>query len=169
MTDQTETFPVLYLFPRTDMASFNPGKAMAHTAHAANAFTYDLNHRGKVVPGFQETPVWSLYQKWLMESSQGFGTTIVLWSTLEDTGRVLDAVRGSDHYSANWSVDPTYPYEMTAEAARLIPVEFDTAPRVPLENGNVLMFRREMTCAWLFGDKGDTTLKLLLDKFKLHP
>lgn len=166
-----ETIPVLYLLPRTDMESMNPGKAMAHTAHAANAFVHEMQRRIATDDLPEGRGLRSLFEAWQASTSQGFGTTIVLQATYEQAGTVVGAC-WPDSWTgigSGWSKDPTYPYILSAEAAALVPETVDTLPRVPRPDGTVLMFRRENTCAWVFGDKNDNRLRLLLDNLQLHP
>ena len=64
----TNLFPVLYVFVRNDLDSMNPGKAEAHSGHAASAFAkwwytgkhnfhitlpFDIQSRPNIVPGRQ--------------------------------------------------------------------------------------------------------------------
>lgn len=169
MTDTA--FPVLYLLPRTDMESMNPGKAMAHTAHAANAFVHKMQERIATGELGTDRVLRMLFETWQASTPQGFGTTIVLRATHSQSLKAVGAC-WPDSWSgidAGWCTDPTYPYILSAEAAALVPDSVDTLPRVPQADGTVLMFRREKTCAWVFGDKNEARLRLLLDNLQLHP
>ena len=163
------TFPVLYLLPRTDMASMNPGKAMAHAAHAANAFVFGMEARIADHSLPVGSPLYQLYTSWKNSTTQGFGTTIVLQSTDDQSCKIVDACLCDDSVNSGWCVDPTYPYAVSSEIANLIPTTGDTLGRIPNPNGTVTMFREERTCAWVFGDKNSFRLKLLLDCLQLHP
>lgn len=89
--------PTLYILMRTDMASMNPGKAMAQAAHAANAFVRDARDEHYHIAD------------WESSTPQGFGTTLTLavgsQEALEDA--VEEAV--ADGFHADTIHDPTYP------------------------------------------------------------
>jgi hypothetical protein len=59
--------PVLYLIMRDDLPSLNPGKLAAQAAHCANACVAKMRKADS-----------AMLRKWERESSQDFGTTIVL-------------------------------------------------------------------------------------------
>ena len=70
----TEQFPILYILMRNDMDSMNPGKAMAQASHAANAFVAnDIWEMEQMPDGIVD-----LKNQWQNETTQGFGTVIVL-------------------------------------------------------------------------------------------
>ncbi len=54
----------LYVLMRSDLPSLNPGKAMAHAAHAANQFTFEYGNNPNV-------------KRW-QQDANGFGTTVCL-------------------------------------------------------------------------------------------
>lgn len=88
--------PTLYILMRTDMASLNPGKAMAQAAHAANLFHAT---DARVLSDVCMENWWG---------DRGFGTTIVLGVTGE---QLLDVVEGAvmADFAARIVTDPTYP------------------------------------------------------------
>lgn len=123
MTTENTLSPVLYILMRTDLASMNPGKAVAQGSHAANKMVHDIydsdNEKLKELLG-----VWE-------DSANGFGTCIVL----SVDGRKLDAICGAiasfiDGVIANVIVDPTY----------------------PLKDGAVTHLIPLATCGYVFGD-----------------
>lgn len=159
------TYPVLYLFPRTEMESMNSGKAMAHTAHAANAFVYAM----RKMPVGHDPVLISAFNEWESSSDHGFGTTIVLEAPWQ---RVLDVVSFLDDkigVASGLSTDPTYPYVVSNEVADLIPFDLDTMPRVVNTSGKSTLFRKEDTCAWAFGMKDNIFLSMTTKDFNLHP
>lgn len=87
----------LYILMRNDLEGLNPGKAMAQAAHAANACV-------------AEAP--SQFSKqvtdWQNQTTQGFGTTIVLSAT-EAQMRVRTRMARDSGYHAGIVHDPTYP------------------------------------------------------------
>lgn len=173
------TYPVLYLFPRTDMASMNPGKAMAHAAHAANAFVHGMHKRRADLERLTTDPslpraeynfdLLTAFQTWEVSTPQGFGTTIVLQGGWDSIVTSLAILSGRNNIDVGICTDPTYPYVVSDEAARLIPLEFDTMPRHPGAPGQMVLYRSEATCAWAFGMKDNPYLSAVLSKYPLHP
>lgn len=126
--------PVLYILMRTDMDSMNPGKGMAQAAHAANAFVADMQS--------QKT---RMFEEWQAQTSQGFGTTIVLsvdqqMYSIVDCAQLFNLVAGIVH-------DPSYPLR-----------DGDFVHSIPLD-----------TCAYVFADKDDDVTKMVLSGCSLHP
>ncbi len=149
MTDNTESFPVLYILMRSDLASMTNGKSSAQASHAANAFwkhindtVFDLLEDGDEV-GHE---IERLANIWQNETSQGFGTVLVLgvneiqMRTAVDVASMLDLLAAVIH-------DPTYPL-----------VDGDFCHFIPLD-----------TCAYIFGDKNNPLLGAVVGNFNLHP
>lgn len=139
--------PILYIIMRNDLASLNAGKAMAQAAHAANALAH------KMVKLRDASPVKKLYLKWAKETSQGFGTTIVLAGTVrgfEEATQYIENDGGlsfrGEAYAFGVIHDPTYPLR-DGSYTHLIPVD---------------------TCAYLLADKDSEAAKVL-SGFELHP
>jgi peptidyl-tRNA hydrolase len=120
MNDNT---PVLFIIMRNDMASLNPGKACAAAAHAANHAAHVLG-KPKLLGNYTK------YQEWASQTSQQFGTTIVLEANNATILSVLDHAF-SDGVDCDCIIDPTY----------------------PIRDGEVTHLITIMTCAWLFGTK----------------
>ena len=161
------TYPVLYLFPRTDLDSMNPGKAMAHTAHGANAFVHAMRQEPDLAD--RDPELMATFTAWENATPQGFGTTIVLqatWNDMKTVNQILSTVPG---VSAGLSTDPTYPYVVSNEVADLIPESVDTMPRHPGAPGQTVMYRSEVTCVWVFGMKDNPRVESALRRFNLHP
>jgi hypothetical protein len=103
-------------------------------------------------------------------SAGGFGTTIALgdknqldFSTI---GRVVEAAKKLG-FVADLVVDPTYPYLVDKEIVQFIRPETHTLPPVSGPPGKMVCFRKEITTAYVFGDKA--ALALLLGRFGLYP
>jgi peptidyl-tRNA hydrolase len=99
---------VLYILMRTDLASMNPGKAVAQGAHAANQFVADY---------------WAsaIHNYWRNEADgQGFGTTIVLGVNEAQLLAAIEAAKALG-VAANITHDPTYPIR-DGEVTHLIPL-----------------------------------------------
>ena len=133
--------PVLYILMRTDLASMNPGKAMAQASHAGSTFVRNAE------PGYNVDE--ELFNAWQKETSQGFGTVLVLGVT-EVQMRTAVAVAesfGVDKFPCEIIHDPTYPLQ-----------DGDTTHFIPVD-----------TCGYIFGDKENITLQAILQNFELHP
>lgn len=90
----------LYILMRTDLASLNPGKAMAQANHAYGALKAAI--RSKL---FRQ----NAYVTWMDQTPQEFGTTIVLAGTGEEIASALRLCRTNRDIIAGWVHDPTYP------------------------------------------------------------
>lgn len=168
----TESNPVLYILMRNDLPSMNAGKAMAQASHASNAFTNDMLV-GKASTSVAIDRNVELYKTWKSETKQGFGTVLVLavdenqMRSAIDVAQSLDFVSGVVH-------DPTYPIQIAPElgkALTLVPglgVSL-TAHDVRVgENHNYMTISLD-TCAYVFGDKNDLVLGVVVGRFPLHP
>lgn len=137
--------PVLFLLMRTDLVSMNPGKACAQAAHAANALEHhylDLLENTNT-----NDDLVIAYDKWQKQTSQGFGTTIVLGGEME-TIKVDIAHLTNTGFLAGVVHDPTYPLK-DGSVTHLIPLD---------------------TCAYVFApNKDDPALRVILDNYELHP
>ena len=125
------TSPVyLYILMRTDLASMNPGKAVAQGAHAANQCIYEARNSGK-------EDLVTMVAEWEAETQKGFGTTITLavkereLRNFVTIGKALGIHCGNTH-------DPTYPLR-DGEFLHLIPLD---------------------TCGYFFGRKNELEIVL---------
>lgn len=134
--------PVLYILMRTDLDSMNSGKGMAQASHASNAFVHSMSNKNdKAV-----IVVNHLYEKWLKETTQGFGTVLVL-GVNERQMRAAVIVAARVGFVSDVIHDPTYPIH-DGEICHTLPLD---------------------TCGYVFGDKNDPILGTLLGNFNLHP
>jgi len=80
---------------RTDLASMNPGKAMAQASHASNQFVDTLPE-----------DAYEMYDQWLQ--CNGFGTVLVLGVTSE---QMFEAVGNAElaKFQSDIVHDPSYP------------------------------------------------------------
>lgn len=132
--------PRLYILMRSDMDSLNSGKAMAQSAHAANAFV-------KSFEGTVRAEIEEGYEEWREQTHQGFGTTIVLdcfnWEEMNaavSKARVLG-------YATEIIVDPTY----------------------PVRDGGVTHLVPVYTCAYIFNHGvEDVDIQNVLEAFPLY-
>ena len=115
----------LYILMRTDMASLNPGKAVAQGTHATNLFERDVRELRK---GFPDAPNVLAYDAWTAD--RGFGTAI----TLSVTGSQLEA--------------------LTAQAVEMGCIAgLCTDPTYPLRDGDVVHLLNINTCSYIFGNR----------------
>lgn len=152
--------PYLYLLMRNDLPSMNPGKAVAQGAHAANKAVLMIRKSFKTT-----SEIGRLLTEWEESTDQGFGTTITLSASLPEieTAVKFAPVLGSA-ISADISIDPTYPYIVDSEMAKLIDHP-EGHPPVRMRDGRYVCFREEITAGYVFGRKSD--LVPLLGKFPL--
>ena len=162
MTDPT-AFPCLYVLVNTDLASMNPGKAQAHSGHAANAFV----EKAVIAPLLAGKTPDALVMTWRTATPQGFGTQINLKAPTRDLSPLVD-VAVKLGFAAELVFDPTYPYEVTREMFDLIPQETHTLAPV-FKGDTVICFRRQMTAAYVFGDKNNLLLNMITSRYPLHP
>ncbi len=145
----TDSFPVLYILMRNDLASMNAGKGMAQASHASNAFVYEMKAATEDGGDSFEpdlTPMIDLFEKWQNETPQGFGTVLVLGVNQVQLQTAVMVANGLG-FAANTIHDPTY----------------------PLVDGDFVHFLPLDTCAYIFGDKNDTLLGAVVGCFPLHP
>jgi len=145
----------LYILMRNDIASMNPGKAMAQACHAANQFVHEYGDNEDV-------------KHWQKEG-KGFGTTIVLSvdsPTFKDT--MMKAMQLGVR-TRGLVFDTTYPFITNKEIAELIPTEKLSAPSIFKEDGRVVMFRNELTCGYLFVVDGSSKQEEIVGALPLHP
>lgn len=139
---------------RIDLPSLNPGKAMAQAAHAANLFM----HRHSRNPGVKQ---------WVEEGS-GFGTTITLAITENQLINIIDFATRK-HLPAGLVFDSTYPYVVDQEIYKLIATSFHTSDPLYKENNQVVLFRNELTCGYVFLVEDDPFKDELVGNLSLHP
>lgn len=137
--------PALYIIMRTDMASLNPGKAMAQAAHASNAFIWD--YRERVFDAHSGVNLINLVEMWQNETKQGFGTTIVLGGFMSDISDTLLEIEkmGIPDNISGLVYDPTY----------------------PIRDGDVTHLIGIHTCAYVFCDRTSVSAEILR-RFNLH-
>lgn len=154
-----------YCLVRTDLPSLGAGKAIAHAMHAGNQMTW----REVVMPMSKGDEPNSDVMEW-HRMAGGFGTTIALgdknqldWNTITS---VVEAAKKLG-FVADLVVDPTYPYLVDREIVQFMDQSVHTMPPVPGPGGTMVCFRKEVTTAYVFGDKAKLTV--LLSRFGLYP
>lgn len=143
---------VLYILMRNDLASLNPGKAIAQGSHAANAFVYHFHgyaqkYNSTTAHESIQTATMNGFNEWENSTHQGFGTVLTLEARMADINPVVSIFK-SMGYVAGVVHDPTYPI-----------VDGDVVHHIPLD-----------TCAYVFvpNKEKDEFASMLLKKFSLH-
>ena len=127
---------ILYILVRNDLPSLNPGKAMAQVIHAGHIFSA-TNHKTQA------------YIDWA--EARGFGTTVTLSADERTIDKLVDSVPTPQ---SGWIVDPTYPLIAPADVLGMIDLnKLSEVPHITNDGKNVVLCRKEKTCAYLFGDK----------------
>jgi hypothetical protein len=145
------SIPVLYILMRDDLDSMNPGKAMAQASHASNAFVHRRGLTESPAIDIRDNKLTQeflneeLYLSWSTETTQGFGTVLVLGVNKTEMEQAV-AVAKIANYDAEIINDPTY----------------------PLQDGDYCHFIPLDTCAYIFGNKEDPVLTAIVQNFELH-
>jgi hypothetical protein len=175
----SDSFPVLYILMRGDLASMNTGKAMAQASHASNAFVFAelkkmLSSPWKSVKDFYkvfikgETENASLFIQWVHSTTQGFGTVLVL-KVNEIEMRTAVRVAGYLGHVSGVVHDPTYPILIPREFGNYITDNMLDQKGLAIgEGGGYAMIPLD-TCAYVFGNKNDPLLGAVVSNFPLHP
>jgi hypothetical protein len=154
-----------YCLVRTDLPSLGAGKAIAHAMHAGNQMTW----REVVMPLSKGEEPNADIMAW-HNSAGGFGTTIALGDKnqldITTITAVVDAAKKLG-FVADLVVDPTYPYLVDKEIVQFMDASVHTMPPVYGPPGKMVCFRKEVTTAYVFGDKAE--LAILLARFGLYP
>lgn len=105
---------IQYILMRSDLASLNAGKACAQAAHAANMCVASID-----TP--PEHELTKMLREWEDETSNGFGTTIVL---AVDERKLRSRIAYAKHLGLHAGIlhDPTYPL-MDGASLHLIPLD----------------------------------------------
>jgi hypothetical protein len=112
---------------------------MAQASHASNAFIHKYGKRPDV-------------QEWTKSTKQGFGTAIVLSIDMLDLLPLVNELK-QKKFPCDCVVDPEYGITISREIYNLIPSTTRSAPSVTKDDGKVVLFREETTCAYVFGSK----------------
>lgn len=147
----------LYILMRHDLKSMGPGRAAAQASHAANAFIHKYGKRKDV-------------QEWQKQTKQGFGTAIVLSVDREKLADLIKSAKDSKLVT-DFVIDPEYTMTISSEVLDLIDVsliDVQQSRYITIEGpGQYLLFRKEKTCGYVFGDR--ERLKPLLGELPLYP
>jgi peptidyl-tRNA hydrolase len=143
--------PVLFILMRTDLDSMGSGKAMAQAVHAGNALETHFESLTQEPNNNTADPsIYRLsieFQEWKQQTPQGFGTTIVLGGSMAQIKTDIEWLN-LHGFLAGVVHDPTYPLK-DGSVTHLIPLD---------------------TCAYIFApDKDDPYLRIVLNKYELHP
>lgn len=124
LTPEDAEWIYLYCLMRTDLASMNPGKAVAQGMHAANKMVWLARSSG-------DATLAAMVEAWEGQAGeQGFGTTVTLSVDERQMREAVEACALSGLHAAVVH-DPTYPLQ-DGQVVHLIPLD---------------------TCAFVFGPK----------------
>jgi peptidyl-tRNA hydrolase len=115
MSDQAPDDVRLYILMRTDMASMNPGKAVAQGAHAANLAIRDMR-----VFASMDADDEQMLAEWEGQA-HGFGTTITLGVDGRTLNEIIDVAADELDLCSGVVLDPTYPLR-DGQVTHLIPL-----------------------------------------------
>lgn len=136
--------PRLYILMRNDLASMNPGKAIAQGSHATSFFQWTAE-QNRYNSGTKFTS--EAYDQWLNGTYQRCGTVITL-AVNELQLRTAVAIMLKMEYIAGVFRDDTYPLK-DGDITHLIPLD---------------------TCGFIFvPDAKDSVARAVLKNFPLHP
>jgi peptidyl-tRNA hydrolase len=149
----------LYILMRNDLSSMSVGRCMAQASHASNAF---INKYCKY------TKHYCVYVKeWQNQTKQGFGTAIVLACNINDINDIITKCKTSK-YACDFVYDPEYSYLVDEEISKLIDFKLHTKSPIKRPDGKIILNRKELTCAYAFGDRNDLKFKSLFSNLNLY-
>lgn len=157
---------VLYVVVNNELKSMNPGKAQAHSGHAASQLAFaildDPNHSFRPV-----------YRAWA--DNRGFGTQMNLRPKkgvkFQEVFDLAFFMPRNVHYSGV-IIDPTYPYEVDEETFSLITPSIHTLEPKYVEKKKVYRcFREQSTAAYFFlnPEVEDEYVRFVKNKLELCP
>jgi peptidyl-tRNA hydrolase len=132
--DDLECLPTLYVLMRNDMDSMNCGKAIAQGHHCGSVFAKNMEDSKNL-----------LYNNWLQETLQGFGTVLVLG--VDET-----QMRNAIHAGLTCG----FPSGLVNDTS------------YPLRDGGVTHYLNIDTCGYIFGNKNNPILKSILKGLEPH-
>lgn len=152
----------VYILARTDLPSLNPGKAMSQSHHAGVQMMAKFS-KSKMVKNYINLGV--------ADGADYFNTTIVLGAKLDDIIQRsrMAKVLGDSIVEFDVVTDPSYPFFVeNIEIASLIPQTSTTKIIKTMSDKQVLMVRKEITCAWFIGDRSNSDFINLFSELQLH-
>lgn len=139
----------LYILMRTDLSSMGPGRSAAQASHATSAFMNSFGPDSKC----QRVEV----KEWMRMTKQGFGTAIILGVTKEQIESIFDKGPLKRWIMKEKVYDPDYGVHTSWEIFKLLdPKSYHRFESIDTSTSQgVRFFRKEMTCAYIFGEKED--------------
>jgi len=126
------------------------GRAAAQASHAANAFIYRYGR------GTKSSKINSEIQSWQSQTTQGFGTAIVLACNEKEINELTQKAFRQGFFTGIVT-DPDYVVSVSSELVRFMNniSKYSDAKLEPSPNdpNKYLFHRSEVTCAYIFGDK----------------
>jgi hypothetical protein len=132
------------------------GKVGAHTHHAGV----------QMMKYFQHPDVQAYISDGNQNGADFFNTCITLDCTSKQLTTAIEMAKALD-YVADIVTDPSYPWFVEAEDARLLDNRATVIWDVR-QGSKVLVLREQVTCGWLIGDKAnDPVFAAIVGKFNL--
>jgi hypothetical protein len=170
--------PVLYLIMRNDIPSMNPGKLAAQAAHVSAVFESRMKGVCQIDQGRPNG--WAeMLNDW--KEDRPFGTTICLGADGNFLDDVLSFNYGNSNFISSLVYDPTYPMSIPYEAGVALSnlgwhaAGFDEDQYLKdfiiLDNENKTATYLRDCCVggFVFGDKENFDIQILLKDLKLYP
>lgn len=152
---------ILYVVVNTDLESMTPGKAQAHSGHAASRFAYTVSSEDRM-----KEPFLSYFDL------RGFGTQINLKAKngfFEDVDAIIKSTRVFMYYFGS-VIDPTYPYSVTPEIFELLPKKLHTSePKYDAVKKVYHCTREECTAWYFFLEATEENKAMMRERLELHP
>lgn len=150
---------VVYLLMRNDLPSLSAGKGMAQ-AHHAGVQIMSLAAHHELVKDY--------VNQGLTEGAVGFSTTLVLGA---DKHQIQDLLNLADMRNVVHGkvMDPTYPFWVPNQELADLILHSEQVRKVRVNTqGEVLMTRPEVTCAWFLGDRLNPDFKHMFEGLELY-
>jgi hypothetical protein len=162
---------------RNDLESLNPGKLAAqacHVGHAVAGYFRNLEHFTKDPVTSTEVATCNLikmWKEWESSTSQYFGTTICLAADQ----RFVESLQAAKEVSfrndvlVDTIIDPTYPCKIPLEIAKYLNGKLTVPDNIIVRENDAILLRPEMVGGYVFGNKDNPYMSLLLGGLKLYP
>ena len=179
----------LYLLVRTDLDSMGAGKGIAHGGHGVSKFCTDIMHLKTQTSDAdasmgEQFDNWAgsfIRKYWEWEGGRGFGVKISKAVNYHQLITAIAVAESIPDLMAGLITDPTYPYIVNREYARLIDhrmqvsdktlaeedINPDNAPTPLGDSGDMLCLREETSAGYVFGPK--SVADMVVRQFPLFP
>lgn len=148
----------VYVLIRNDLPSLNAGKAAAQVHHAGVQMVSQHHNHPLVKQYISDGKA---------AGAEHFNTTLTLGATEAQILKIMENVV-HPNLLKGYIYDPTYPFFVDKEIAPLLAANKKVV-RTGVVNGTTELFvRKELTCAWLLGDRNDDSFKNIFEGLNLY-